>query len=512
MPFTGIVHIIENFIVSHPKLKSKPSLEHHPIPQSEPSLENKAVITATASSGNSSPKAAIKSEGNNSSEGRKEDSNIDYILEKIQNNLNQIKDSFIQLQKLEESELAKQLKSCLSNLKTLLESEEKKTTGNTNAPLFSDINKKLMKLKYQIPSLRKLSWTSPTAQSQTSSGSIVGGSVQELPKLHKSESLKGSSFYKEIEDIFEGLEKEEKFFLPCFAVLTEHAVVKRRLLTYWGLGEGFLIESDSKTDEETPEEIVNKILEKLQEMGFIEPAMRKRKQEVRSYKMDPLVRSAMIIICEKKKSGRDSNGNAVEYSPLSNKAFLVKREEKSLVGESPSQEGEDQSQKLDPEKLVTLFNVNEHSPDTQLNNLAKKKSKDVKVVDWLSKMNSLQVLYLGRWQKSAGYHIEVKDTAFLKGLKSMEKLKYLSLQGISRINKLPPFISMLKNLVVLDLKDCYNMEELSEDISSLTNLRYLDISNCYLLGNMPKKLSSLSELEVLKGLSLVIHEGENWVL
>uniref|UniRef100_A0A7N2R0N3 Disease resistance R13L4/SHOC-2-like LRR domain-containing protein n=2 Tax=Quercus lobata TaxID=97700 RepID=A0A7N2R0N3_QUELO len=486
----------------HSVLESKPSLEHHPIPQSEPSLETTAVrpvITATATSGNSSPKAATKSEGNNSSEGRKEDRKIDDILEKIQNNLNQIKDSFIQLQKLEESSLAKQLKNCLGNLKNLLESEEKETTGNTNAPLFSDIKKKLMKLKYQIPSLRKLSWTSPTAQSQTSGGSTVGGSVQELPKLHKSESFKNGSFYKEIEDIFVRLEDKEKFFLSCFAVLTEHAVVKRRLLTYWGLGEGFLSESNSETDEETPEKIVDKILEKLQEMGFIEPAMRKRKQEVRSYKMDPLVRSAMIMICKKKKSDGDSNGNAVEYSALANKAFLVKREEKSLVGESPSQEGEDQSQNLDPEILVTLFNVNKHSPDTQLNNLANKKSKDVKVVDWLSKMKSLKVLYLGRWQKSAGYHIEVKDTAFLKGLKSMEKLKFLSLQGISRINKLPPFISMLKNLVVLDLKDCYNLEVLSEDISSLTNLRYLDISNCYLLGNMPKKLSSLSELQVLKG-------------
>ena len=81
LPFTGIVHIIENFIVSHPKLKSKPSLEHHPIPQSEPSLEATAITTATTtSSGNSSPNAATKSEGNNSSKGREEDRRIDYIL------------------------------------------------------------------------------------------------------------------------------------------------------------------------------------------------------------------------------------------------------------------------------------------------------------------------------------------------------------------------------------------------------------------------------------------------
>ncbi|XP_050277777.1 disease resistance RPP13-like protein 4 [Quercus robur] len=81
----------------------------------------------------------------------------------------------------------------------------------------------------------------------------------------------------------------------------------------------------------------------------------------------------------------------------------------------------------------------------------------------------------------------------------MGELKFLSLQGISRIKELPRSIGMLKKLVVLDLKDCYNLEELSEDISSLTKLRYLDISNCYLLGKMPKELSALSELQVFKG-------------
>ena len=114
-------------------------------------------------------------------------------------------------------------------------------------------------------------------------------------------------------------------------------------------------------------------------------------------------------------------------------------------------------------------------------------------------MKLLQVLYLGRWQKSTGYHIEMKDNSFLTGLTSMAKLKFLSLQGISIINKLPPFIGMLENLVVLELKDFYNLEELSEGIRLLTKLRNLDISNCYLLGNMPEELSFLTELQVLKG-------------
>nr|XP_023920312.1 disease resistance RPP13-like protein 4 [Quercus suber] len=243
-------------------------------------------------------------------------------------------------------------------------------------------------------------------------------------------------------------------------------------------------------------------------MGLIEPAMNKRKQEVRSYKMDPLVRSALNkIFQEKNMFDYDPNGNVVENSAPNNKAFLVKDEGKASDDKSRSQQGDQPN--LDPEKLFTLFNVNEHSPDAKLIHLVRKKSKDMNVVDWLSKMKSLKVLYLGRWQKSASYHIEVKSTEFFKGLKRMEELKFLSLQGISRIKEIPRSIGMLTNLVVLDLKDCYNLELLPEEISSLTKLRYLDISNCYLLGNMPKELSFLTELQVLKGFIIGLSKTRN---
>ncbi|KAK7836506.1 uncharacterized protein LOC112031831 [Quercus suber] len=453
---------------------------------------------------------ADKSDREDGSKKGKDDSRSDtQQLEKLRNNLNQIKESLIQLQKFEESDLAKQLQTHLRNLEakfgTVRDKNEQTLSPTPNAPSsrpkvpLSDyltfINKELMKIKYQIPSIRKLSMTSSKAHSRASSGSNEGSSVQELPKLHKSERFPKSSFYIEIEGIFGGLKKdEEKFILSCFAVLTEGAVVKRRLLTYWGIGEGCL--KDSKS--ETPEEIVDRILLKFKEMGLIEPAMNKRKQEVRSYKMDPLVRSALNkIFQEKNMFDYDPNGNVEENSAPNNKAFLVKDEGKASDDKSRSQQGDQPN--LDPEKLFTLFNVNEHSPDAKLIHLVRKKSKDMNVVDWLSKMKSLKVLYLGRWQKSASYHIEVKSTEFLKGLKSMEELKFLSLQGISRIKEIPRSIVMLTNLVVLDLKDCYNLELLPEEISSLTKLRYLDISNCYLLGNMPKELSLLTELQVLKG-------------
>ncbi|KAM3704908.1 hypothetical protein ACJW31_03G042100 [Castanea mollissima] len=495
---------ITNLITSLSSAETTPTTDTNTTDRTTTPAANK---NSSSEQGTSTGKnLAEKSDREDGSKKEKDDSRSDtQQLEKLRNNLNQIKESLIQLQNFEKSDLANQLQTHLRDLEAKFGTARDKNeqtprptpTASSSSPevplsdYLTNINKKLMKIKYQIPSMRKLSMTSSKTHSQASSRSNEG---IELPKLHKSECFLESSFYDEIKGIFDDLHKEEeKFILSCFAVLTEGAVVKRRLLTYWGIGDGCL--------SETPEEIiVDRILLKFKEMGLIEPAMNKRKQEVRSYKMDPLVRSALNkIFQEKKMFDYDPNGNVVENSAPKNKAFLVKDEGKVSDDKSHSQQGDQQSLNLVPEKLFTLFNVNEHSPDAKLIHLVRKKSKDMNVVDWLSKMKSLKVLYLGRWQKSASYHIEVKSAEFLEGLKSMEELKFLSLQGISRVKELPRSIGKLTNLVVLDLKDCYNLELLPEEISSLKKLRYLDISNCYLLGNMPKDFSSLKELQVLKG-------------
>ena len=388
-----------------------------------------------------------------------ERSSTSFQLLKLRKNLHQITDSFTRLQKFE-IELAIQIQSHLHSLNAILDQLDEKTPiSSTEYPfrLYEKINKEIMKLKYQIPSSPQQSWTSSSVHLHTRSGSNVRSALlDKLPNLYQSESFYRSSFFKEISDIFAGLDRTELFFLSCFAVLPEHAVVKRTLLTYWALGEGFLV--STYEEEAMPEEIVNAILEKFEERGLIEPAMKKQKQEIRSYKMDPLVRSAVIMLCQD--AGLfdfDTNGNVVENRAPDNRAFLVEGVEKSSDDRSPfSRQGEQQSQNLDQEKLVTLFNINEVSLDLKLEQLAKKK--DVNVVQWLSKMKRLKVLHLGRWQISAEYHVEVEKSEFLEELKSMEELRFLSLRGICRINALPSSIDMLHNLIILDLKECHNLE------------------------------------------------------
>ncbi|XP_021902050.1 disease resistance RPP13-like protein 4 [Carica papaya] len=140
---------------------------------------------------------------------------------------------------------------------------------------------------------------------------------------------------------------------------------------------------------------------------------------------------------------------------------------------------------LEPEYLQTLFNVNESYVDL--------------TSFWLSKAKYLNVLHLGRWQGSSKNHIEVTNTEFLRTLGDLKHLRYINLQGISRIHELPLLISSLRHLKILDLRACHNLEKLPSGISMLENLEYLDMSECYLIGNMPVGLAALTKLQVLKG-------------
>ncbi|KAH7856200.1 hypothetical protein Vadar_033850 [Vaccinium darrowii] len=114
-------------------------------------------------------------------------------------------------------------------------------------------------------------------------------------------------------------------------------------------------------------------------------------------------------------------------------------------------------------------------------------------------MNHIQSLYLGRWQSSSMHHFELADTKILLGLKKLNSLMFLSLQGISLITKLPTSILELNDLKILDLRACHNLEVIPDKIGLLKKLTHLDMFECYFLEHMPDSLAQLSNLEVLKG-------------
>lgn len=109
------------------------------------------------------------------------------------------------------------------------------------------------------------------------------------------------------------------------------------------------------------------------------------------------------------------------------------------------------------------------------------------------------MLQLGHWQDSPSHHIEIGSQKFLKDLRNLKTLFYLSLRGISRISELPPSIAQLESLEILDLKACHNLETLPNYISSMKHLTHLIVSQCYFLEGMPKGIEKLTNLQVLKG-------------
>ncbi|KAI4342943.1 hypothetical protein MLD38_027504 [Melastoma candidum] len=294
------------------------------------------------------------------------------------------------------------------------------------------------------------------------------------------------SFLEDYQCSYESLSGEAKSCLLCFSVFAENTVVRKRLLAYWWIGEGFV-------DPKNPgDKTVDGILRELMGKGFVEPLVRKRR--IVGFMLNPLVRFAVIKIAEEKGFlCFDEMGVPTgKISPSSQVCLTTKELEEpsrlKLVG--------DKTTKV--EQLQTMFNVNDPFPDFK--------------AKWFSKLRNLLVLHLGCLQDSAEHHIEVEDTDFLKGLKNMKRLKYLSLQGISRIVEIPGSVCSLSSLRVLDLNSCHNMELLPKSMGTLKQLTHLDLSGCYLLDHIPKELNLLTELQVLKGFIIGSGAGDACLL
>lgn len=268
--------------------------------------------------------------------------------------------------------------------------------------------------------------------------------------------------------IIDGLDTRLRMCLMCLAVFPEHAVIKKRLLIHWWIGEGF-VSSVSEGKKFFDELLVPK--------GFIKPVKKHHCDKVHSCKVQPWIRGILI------EAARST-------------AFA----ELNSVGSSKNDFTRIRRAFLHDGKILTSF----HHDVLTVYNIKQQYLELDKA--WFSGKTCLSTLQLGRWQDSnydpRAHHIEMNNVEFLKQFKSCKGLKYLSLRGISRIVALPTSIGKLTRLVILDLKACHNLEDLPKEIVKLVKLEYLDVSECYLLSGMPKGLIKLSQLEVLKGFVL----------
>ncbi|KAJ0262728.1 Leucine-rich repeat [Hirschfeldia incana] len=415
-----------------------------------------------------------------------EDANLE--ISKLQNDIRQMKAAFDKLDHFQ-SDISKLLKTevPLTKLKAIL---LKTDSVKSQARDLKEIRRKVLNLKGQIPSLLKkqssIGLSITDSQTAEENNEIVETGIDILlPALHAettgtdiSIDFKHSPAFEEVVDTFEDLEFKHQLCLLSFAVFPENKEVKKTMLMYWWIGEGFIGHEDSENK-------VTRILDEFSRKGLLEPVEDETKVKPSGYKMDPHVHAAVVYLARfMELFDLYYKGKLKMKRPERNNVCLVKRS---------SLQPEAKASKMQPKGLNSIFNSSERFPDFTFK--------------WFPEMESLKVLYLGRWERTATRHIEVESTEFLKDIKFLRNLRLASFQGISRIENLKDLTCSLPNLVILDLRACYNLEGLPKDIDSLSSLVYLDVSECYMLDRMPPEISRLERLQVLKG--FVISQSDN---
>ncbi|KAL1821116.1 hypothetical protein ACET3Z_015985 [Daucus carota] len=300
---------------------------------------------------------------------------------------------------------------------------------------------------------------------------------KQIPRLHLNPTFENSPAFRDFEVQYNALPNNLKLCLLCFSVFPARAIIKKRLMVYWWIAEGFIDQKGYAGNAKDLEQLGAEYFNELVKKDFIKPYHNKRRLEVETCKMPSFIRSAVISIAARAKFFDFHSTGRPEVNCRSSFRSALFSGIHGLESD------------FDFEKFHVVFNVCEDILDIK--------------PEWIHRMKNVVVLYLGRWQSIGNHHIEVNEEKFLEALGDMKQLKLLSLQGISRIVALPDQVTKLENLTILDLRACHNLERIPREIGLLKSLTHLDLSECYLLENIPKGLSKLKNLLVLKGFAVV---------
>ncbi|KAM1108457.1 hypothetical protein PS2_005080 [Malus domestica] len=411
-----------------------------------------------------------KSSSTTNSEEDSSSCNLQTILQKIQSNLIYIKNAYGRLKQWEDHVNRAIKDLALQSLNGALK-ERAETLENSSRSNF--LHKQLNETLSITSSLKKFLSHPPHLSSESLKSMVraefnLHHSLAEQKDVNLQNMTEESSAFKETEKAYEGLDVKQRSCFLCFSVFPENAIIKKKVLVHWWVGE----------EESIDEKMANEFFKEFTEKGLIKPEYKKRRPSADSCSMDPATRYAVIELAKRYGFFNfDADRNPTEDFTCSGRACLVKTEEGSSILKLPCH--------FKQEKVQSMINVNEPNLDFR--------------PDWFSKMKNVKVLQLGRWQRSAEHLIQVEDSRFLKGLKNMRHLRYLSLRGVTGISELPAAVCKLSNLRILNLNGCLHLEKIPQGIGSLKNLTHLDMYECYLMSHMPKELASLSQLQVLKG-------------
>ncbi|CAA2954075.1 disease resistance RPP13 4 [Olea europaea subsp. europaea] len=374
----------------------------------------------------------------------------------IQKDLDETKEVFTQLKVLEDAIMAtfQSLEEHISSDQTNEVSEKLKVIIKTRKEINKIITENFPEIEKKTFVRQQQSFPNDESKKKMPENSSRS-QIEQNPSLSRTIS--------QLQPDYDSLPENKKNCLLTLAAFPENAVIKKRILIHWWIGEGFVIKFGDLSIENvimgsgqmTAEEVGEKIFGELIDEGWIQ-SRRKTKKSPTIYgcTMSPGIRRMLISNAQKSNFfDLDSNGNITKDDVQSGRLILDKGW-LSNIDNHPQR------------RLLTIFNLNEKylSPKEDL----------------FSKNKNLKVLQLGRWQVSPRYHIEVDNCKFLDKLKTQKQLTYLSLRGISLITALPDSMGECVNLEILDLKACHNLERLF-DMTNLTKLTHINVSECYCL-------------------------------
>ncbi|KAM7530134.1 hypothetical protein LguiB_033544 [Lonicera macranthoides] len=355
----------------------------------------------------------------------------------------------------------------LESFKPIVDSPIKTSTEEDPAPTEEDIEKDLRKLKKSVRKLKhplaasrfkidykalnkdlNLCFNDSTQGKLGFATNDVKDSIK-VPNLYIDALFEHSAAFRDFKVNYEDLNDIKlKLCLLCFAVFPEGAIIKKRLMIYWWIGEGFVKEEEQKSAEEVGCEYFKFLITK----GFIMPIDDKRWQrgEVGSCKMDPLTRFGVIKLADKAKMFNfDDKGNPKEDFLSSFRACLS---------------GEGLVNIPNLHKLHMLFNVNEN----------------------LLEFNQ-------------GWITELPES-----VSKLDNLTILDLRACHNLESVPHGIGALRNLTHLDMWECYLLDHMPKQLSSLENLQVL---KGFVVGDSKAKtsctLEDLARLPNLKKLSIL---------
>ncbi|KAL3565104.1 hypothetical protein D5086_033150, partial [Populus alba] len=308
--------------------------------------------------------------------------------------------------------------------------------------------------------------------------------LEEWKELKVESIILESSAMRDLQASYHNLESLDlKLCFLFLSVFPEGAVIKKRPLIYWWMGEGLITANEKNTAEEEGEDVFQELIELDLIVPFHERPD-KPSPVVNACRMHPWIRHMAISLAkEANLFVFDSSGTPSYGSDRSRRACLVLSSYRSSSGSTPNEEN-----------LLTVFNVSEQYLNFSLDWLLKlRKLFSLEILD-LKACHNLEELPSEIGSLTSLTHLDVSDCPFLESLQNLS-LKALSIKLCPNLE----CIASLQNLTTLEdlrIEVCPNLESIPSagDLSSLKTLR---IQRCYKLTSLPTGLQSCLSLENL---------------